>query len=66
MTIISRAKSATVCAQCGGTIRQGGDCAQTGERVLCMTCHEIANDLTGQHTSFCIVRTVRGLIRRLV
>ena len=70
MTIISRTKFAAVCAQCGGTIRKGGDCAWNGEQVLCGACYEdrqiLANDLIGGHTSFCIVRTVRGLIRRLV
>lgn len=66
MTVIESAKSAITCSQCGDTIRLGRDCAQIGERVLCMTCYEIANDPTGKHTSFCIVRAVRALIRRLV
>jgi hypothetical protein len=69
VTIIERTKVATVCVNCGGTIRQGRECVRRDGRqeAVCLTCHEDLQDLVEARCSgFLIVRLTRRMFRRLL
>jgi hypothetical protein len=69
MTIISRAKSTTICCQCGGTIQQGRECVRRDgqQEATCLACHEEnAEALSGAGGNFLILRSLRRTIRRWV
>ncbi len=68
MIIIERAKSPTICSNCGRTIRPGRECVRTGERTLCVACHDDLQDLAdyvaGRRTVPFLLRMVRRWWRR--